>query len=106
MTNIHRSEINSEVWIDTSLFAADGREHFREKKQFGNRHAVFDKGSDRGTVHYDQYNATDFPTGTVNHLANFMSQRTGANEDLGRIAIWLAGGYLAYRAIRCLAESI
>lgn len=45
---IHGSEITSERWIYTSYLRSDGKEEFREKKEFGNRHAVFEKGSEWG----------------------------------------------------------
>jgi hypothetical protein len=63
-------------WINTSGFPPDGKEHYRELKQYGNRHAIFELGAEWGSVHLDQYNATDFPSGTLNHLAKFANEKT------------------------------
>ena len=39
---ISRDEVtsNSEQWSDTSYLRSDGKEEYRERKQFGNRHAI------------------------------------------------------------------
>jgi len=34
------------------------------------------KNADYGLVHPDQYNATSFPTGTVNHVAKWTNENT------------------------------
>jgi len=82
MTQIHISQITSESerWIRTW----DG---YREIEKFGNRHATF-IDSEWLDVHWDQYNATSFPTGTVNHLAKWGNEKTGINEDVLRVAGW------------------
>jgi len=92
---IHISEITSypERWISTW----DG---YREIEKYGNRHAKFN-GSDWLDDHLDEYNATSFPTGTINHLAHWGNEKTGINEDLLRLAGW---GTLAYVVIKALKK--
>jgi len=58
---IHRCEINREQWQDTSFIRTDVKQEFRERQQFGNRHAIFNTPQDEwGEVHYDEHNALDF----------------------------------------------
>ncbi len=84
MIQIHISQITSESkhWIRTW----DG---YREIERFGNRHAKF-VDSEWLDVHWDEYNATSFPIGTVNHLAKWGNEKTSINEDILRVAGWRA----------------
>ena len=86
MESISRSEILQEIdhWIYYENL--EGKEVFRELEKYGNRHAVFEKNADFGIVHPDQYNATSFPTGTVNHVAKWTNENTGINEIAINIA--------------------
>lgn len=87
MNVIHRSQVNSTQWIDASALAFDGKEHFRERKEYGSRHAIFERGASIGTVHIDESNATDVPTGTFNHLANFTHEKIGIPETAAKVAL-------------------
>ena len=86
--SIHISEIlnESEKWIMTKNWL--GKTEYRELEKFGDRHAVFENDSEYGTIHYDQYNATTFPVGTVNHLAKWGNEETGLPEGLLRLLGW------------------
>jgi hypothetical protein len=86
--------------MNTSGLPQDGKQHYRELKQYGNRHAIFEPGAEWGIVHIDQHNATDFPTGTLNHLAKFANEKTGIPESAAKIGIVLLGLYGAYRLLR------
>lgn len=93
---ILRHEITKERWADTSYLRTDGKEEFRERVNYGNRHAVFEKGSQIGYVHIDKFNATDIPLGTINHASNYVEEKTGIPQGLvtlGGIALGLFAGY-------------
>ena len=92
---IHRSEINSSRWVETTILRNDGLEEFREKPQYGNRHAVFEQGSDWGEIHYDKHNALDFPIGTTNHLAKYIEEKTGIAENRVKTGI-IVGGIIGF----------
>ena len=79
---IHISEIQSEPyrWMQT----LNG---YREIEKYGNRHAKF-IDNEWLDVHWDEYNATSFPTGTVNHLAKWGNEKTGIDEDVLRVVGW------------------
>jgi hypothetical protein len=102
MNVIHRSQINTTQWIDTSVFAFDGKEHFRERKEYGNRHAIFEKGASMGTVHIDEHNATDVPVGTFNHVAKYTHEKTGIPEAAAKVAL----GGLALFALFTVAKAL
>jgi len=87
--SIHISEILSvpNRWIKTKDWF--DKIEYRELEKFGNRHAVFEDGSEWGEVHYDEYNATSFPIGTVNHLAKWGNEETGLPENGLRLVGWL-----------------
>ena len=90
-------------WLSDLRF--DGKEGFREVESYGNRHAVFDYGAEWGYVHDDQYNATSFPKGTVNHLARWGNEKTGIDEGFLRLVGWAALLYAAYKAGKYLNEN-
>ena len=69
---------------------------YRELESYGNRHAKF-IDSEWLEIHWDQYNAVSFPTGTINHLAKWANEKSGINEGLLRLAGWGALLYLGYR---------
>jgi hypothetical protein len=97
---ISRGEITPDRWMNTTGFPPDGREHFRELSQYGNRHAVLERGADWGIIHHDQYNPTDFPVGTLNHLAKYANEKTGVPEMMARVGIAALTVYAAYRLFR------
>lgn len=88
-SNIHISEIlrESEKWLVTRNWF--GKIEYRELEKFGNRHTIFEKDSEWGTVHHDQYNATSFPEGTINHLAKWGNEKMGLDEALLRLTGWV-----------------
>ena len=95
MKTISRNEINNSRWINTSIIRLDGKEEFRELKEYGDRHAVFDVNSQIGYVHNDEYNVTNFPLGTINHFSNYVEEKTGIPKTwvevgLGILAIFAA----------------
>lgn len=75
-------------WMKTSIIRTDGLEEFREKPEFGNRHVIFELDSDWGEIHYDEYNALDFPNGTLDHLAKYTEEKTNIPEK------WAKGGLI------------
>jgi hypothetical protein len=81
MAIITRIEImkQPERWV--RYINGEGKEVFREKKQFGNRHAIFEINSEIGIIHNDLYNATDVPVGTVNHIAKWSNEKFGLMKD-------------------------
>jgi len=91
MEIIYRSQITKERWADTSYLRTDDKEEFRERAKFGNRHAVFEKGSEVGYIHYDKYNATDIPVGTINHAAKYTEEKTGIPQGLVALVIVIVG---------------
>ncbi|MGI0016260.1 MAG: hypothetical protein ACREBU_22800 [Nitrososphaera sp.] len=100
MALIHRAEVLTNRWINTSGLPPDGKEHYRELRQYGNRHAILEPGAECGTVHFDQYNATDFPSGTLNHLAKFANEKTGIPEGAAKLGLTLLALYGIYRLMR------
>ena len=94
---ITRSEINRhpDRWVRYTN--GENKEVFREKKEFGNRHAIFDLSAETGIVHVDLYNALDFPIGTVNHIAKWTNEKFGINENVARIGLYAIGLYGAYK---------
>jgi hypothetical protein len=105
MNMIHRSEITKERWTDTSYLRNDGKEEFREKAKYGNRHAVFVKGALLGEIHYDKYNATDIPVGTINHASNYVEEKTSIPKGLVALGIVLGLGYIGYKTIKHFSKS-
>ena len=88
-------------WIDTSYLRSDGKIEYRERKEFGNGHVVFERGQAYGTIHHDLYNATDFPVETVRHASHFVEEKTGIPERVTAAAISVvAVGTLAYAIYR------
>ena len=94
---ISRAEILNEIDHWFYYENLEGKEVFREIEKYGNRHTVFEKNENFGIVHHDQYNATTFPTGTINHLAKWSNEKTGIDEGLARLALWGIGLYAAYK---------
>jgi hypothetical protein len=72
--------MTSERWVNSAGLPPDGREHFRELKQYGNRHVVFERNTEWGQIHIDEHNATDFPVGTVNNLAKYTNEKTAPQK--------------------------
>ncbi|MFY3741912.1 MAG: hypothetical protein HMLIMOIP_002373 [Candidatus Nitrosomirales archaeon] len=77
--------------MNTTGFPPDGRDHYRERKEYGNRHAIFERGAEWGTAHYDEYNAIDFPNGTFNHAARYTSEKTGVSETAAKVVLVAIG---------------
>ena len=96
--SIYQIGAERERWQDTSFARPDGRIEYREKKEFGNRHAVFERGAYFGTVHHDQFNATDVPFGTIRHISNYVDEQTGIKHTLPIVGGLALGLYLLYRS--------
>jgi len=103
---LHRSEITSDRWIDTSFIRTDGKEEFREKPEYGNQHAVFESDTEWGEVHVDEYNAADFPFGTIDHLSKYTEERTGVPETIARGVIVLGGLILGAKLLNYLEDNL
>lgn len=103
---IHISEISNERWEDTSFARFDSKLEFREKPKFGNRHAVFNNGSEWGEVHFDEYNALDFPKGTVDHLAKYTEEKTSIPKELAKVVLVAGGIYAGYKILKFLGEEL
>lgn len=106
MTLIYRAEITKEKWTNTSDLRTDGKEEFREKAKFGNRHAVFEKGALWGEVHYDKYNAIDFPVGTVNHFAKYTEEKIGIPQGFVILVIVIVAVVVGVHVIKYLAKNV
>lgn len=88
-------------WINTSYLRSDGKIEYREKKEYGNRHVVFDSiYSKWGEVHTDKFNATDFPIGTVRHASNYVEEKTGIPELITSIAAAVLVFYVGYKTLK------
>ena len=105
---ITRQEVKEhpERWMNTSDVRSDGKEEYRERKEFGNRHVIFENGALYGIVHHDKYNAIDFPVGTVQHVSNYTEEKTGIPAGLVTLGIVLGSAYLGYKAIKYVSKRI
>lgn len=103
---IHRSEITKERWTETSYLRNDDKEEFREKVKYGNRHAVFVKGALLGEVHYDEYNATDVPVGTINHASKYVEEKTNIPKGLVALGIVVGLVYVGYKTVKYLNKKL
>jgi hypothetical protein len=106
MISIDEVRSNPEQWTNTSYLHSDGKIEYREKKEFGNRHVIFDNGAYWGNVHYDKYNATDFPKGTTQHLSNYVEEKTGIPQMLVTIAIIGFSLYAGYKVVKWAKNSL
>ena len=88
---------NRDRWVDTSFVRTDGKTEYREKTEFGNRHAVFELGATVGVVHIDLHNATDVPVGTIKHFTNYVEEKTGIPQSGLDLLIALGVLYGVYR---------
>ena len=103
---IHRSEIDNVHWIETSLVRADGKQEFRERPKYGNKHAVFYPNSEWGEVHFDQHNALDFPNGTVDHLAKYTEEKANIPEQIAKVGIVLGALVVGAAVIKFLGDEV
>lgn len=99
-------EASRSRWYDTSILRPDGNVEYREKKEFGSRHAVFESRSFVGDVHTDRFNATDAPLGTIRHVSNYVEEKTGIPEPLTTLAIILGGAYLGYKSANWIRDNL
>jgi len=100
MISIDEVRSHPEQWVDTSYLCSDDKIEYREKKEFGDRHAVFDNGASWGDIHYDKYNATDVPVGTVKHFSNYVEEKTGIPQGLVTLATIAVGLYAGYKTVK------
>lgn len=100
MISIDEVRSHPEQWVDTTYLRSDDKTEYREKKEYGDRHAIFDNGAYWGDFHYDQHNATDVPVGTVKHFSNYVEEKTGLPQGLVTIATVALGLYTGYKAVK------
>ncbi len=101
---IQRSEIVPGRWINTSFARVDGNQEFRERPQYGNRHAIFSPVAEWGEVEVDEHNAVDFPNGTLNHLAKYTEEKTALPQNVAKIGIVFGAGYALYKLIQFFGD--
>ncbi len=106
MVSLNEVRNNPEQWIDTSYLRSDGKLEYREKKEYGNRHVVFDDGVFLGSVHIDQHNATDFPIGTVKHFSNYVEEKTHIPHVIVDIVIAGITAYAGYKTAKWAYNNI
>ena len=99
-------EEHPERWMNTSDIRSDNKKEYRERKEFGNRHVIFENGALYGIVHHDKYNATDFPVGTVQHVSKYTEEKTGIPAGLVTFGIIAVSAFLGYKAIKYVAKKI
>jgi len=90
-------------WSETSIVRFDDKREFREKPEFGNAHVVFNHGSEWGNEHVDEYNALDFPNGTIDHLAKYTEEKTSIPQTVAKIGI-IVGGIMIAKKISDFLE--
>jgi len=83
----HISEMISEQWIETSPVRGDGKREFRERPKFGKRHVIFPINSEWGDAHEDEFNALDFPYGTLDHLSKYTEEQTSIPHNIAKLGI-------------------
>ena len=105
MVTIDEVRSYPEQWVDTSYLRTDGKTDYRERKEFGNRHVVFENGAYYGTVHVDKYNATDVPFGTINHAAYYVEEKTGIPKDAILVASIVLGLVTTYKTLKWAARN-
>jgi len=87
---------NHDRWENTSYFRPDGKIEYRERKEYGNGHAVFDnENSLWGELHTDKFNALNFPIGTIRHIGQYVEEKTGIPEKVTSSGIGVAVAVLA-----------
>ena len=106
MISIYEIRSHPEQWQDTSYLRFDGKTEYREKKKYGNRHAIFEIGAVLGFIHVDKHNATDFPIGTIRHFSNYVEENTGIPQDLVTIAILGTSAYAGYKTAKWIKNNI
>jgi len=103
-------EGHPERWMNTSGIRSDNKEEYRERKEFGNRHVIFENGTLYGTIHHDKYNATNFPVGTVQHISKYTEEKTGIPQDwvTGAIVGVVAGLslYAGYKTAKWVSKKL
>ena len=101
----HISEMTPERWTETSIVRGDGKREFRERPKYGSRHVVFLINSEWGEAHVDEFNALDFPNGTVNHLSKYTEEKTGIPEVIAKGAIILGGLFVGAKLLQYLEDN-
>ncbi len=108
MDIIFRKDVEGhpERWMNTSGVRSDNKEEYRERKEFGNRHVIFEKWALFGVIHHDKYNATNFPVGTVQHVSNYTEEKTGIPAGLVTWGIIAVSAFLGYKVIKFISKKI
>lgn len=99
-------EGHSVRWMNTSGIRSDNKEEYRERKEFGNRHVIFENRALYGAIHHDKYNATDFPVGTVQHVSKYTEEKTGIPAGLVTLGIVAVTAFLGYKTIKYISKKI
>lgn len=89
--SMHRNELKESEWVNTSIFRWDGKEDYRQFPEHGDGHVVFEPSQEWGDLHYDQYNALDFPNGTLEHLALYIEEKTGISKNQAKGGLIIGG---------------
>lgn len=97
-------QVQNNQWVNVSQFSNFGWQDYRQLPQYGNGHAVFRQGSDIGEVHYNIYNATDFPLGTIAHLAQYFSEHTSLMQQIWVFLIVAFSFFILYLVAKFLAN--
>lgn len=106
MISLDEVRSHPKQWVNTSYVRSDDKIEYREKKEYGDRHAVFDKGAFWGNIHYDQDNATDVPVGTVKHFSKYVEEKTGIPKGLVALATVGLSLYAGYKVVKWAQKNI
>ena len=106
MISIDEVRSHPEQWTNTSYVRSDDKIEYRERKEYGNRHVVFDNGAFLGNIHSDQHNATDVPVGTVKHFSNYIEEKTGIPQGLVTLATVGLSLYVGYKAVKWAQKNL
>ena len=98
------SQVQNNQWIETSPIRGDGKREFRERPKFGNRHVIFSINSEWGEVHEDEFNALDFPYGTLDHLSKYTEEQTSIPHNLAKAGIILGSILIGAKLIQKLED--
>lgn len=101
---IHISQVQNGQWVNTTFARFDGKTEFRERPAFGNRHAVFNKNSKWGIVHFDEFNALEFPNGTVDHLSRYAEEKTSIPHDIAKAGIIIGSILIGAKLLQKLED--
>ena len=94
----------SNRWAETSYLRFDGKREFRERPQFGNVHVIFLKDSEWGNEHVDDFNALDFPNGTLDHFAKYTEEKTTIPHNIAKLGVVFVAIVVGAKLIQMLED--